>query len=287
MSLPARLCAVLGLLGLATPLQAAPALWEVRDDDSAIRIFGSVHVLPPDLAWRTPLFDSVLADAHKVIFETDISLVAMTELGARAYVQGIYVDGTLLTDVIDDETERKLRQFATASSLPMGTLLAMKPWLAANTVSAAAMASLGYTAEGVEFVLQPDLAAERLGYLETGDEQLAVLTGGPDDEQLAMLASTLDDIDRMPKLMSKMLQRWMSGNPEALADVLGMEMGGMEAAFMERLIHQRNRNWIAPLEQMLAENAENFIIVGAGHLAGTGSVLELLEQAGYEVERLQ
>jgi len=287
MSLSARLFAALCMLGLAAPVAAAPALWEVRDGNSAIRLFGSVHVLPEDMAWRTPLFDAILAQADRVIFETDLSFAAMTEMGARAYVEGIYVDGTLLTDIIDDEMERKLREFAASAAVPFGTLLAMKPWMAANTVSAAAMASLGYTAAGVELVLLPELEAGRMGYLETGDEQLAVLTGGSVDEQLAMLAATLDDMASLPKLMSKVLQRWVTGNPEALAAVLAVEAGGMDAAFMERLIHARNRNWIAPLEAMLADDVESLVIVGAGHLVGDGSVLELLEQQGYTVERLQ
>ena len=39
----------------ATPtvVSAAPAIWEVSDSDSKVWLFGSVHVLPPAIAWRT------------------------------------------------------------------------------------------------------------------------------------------------------------------------------------------------------------------------------------------
>ena len=287
MSLRANLFATACLLGLTTSAQAAPAIWEVRDNDSAIWLFGSIHVLPEATAWRTPLFDAILADADMVVFETDISPATMAELGGRAFVQGTYMDGTLLTDVIDDKTERQLRQYAESVALQMGPLLAMRPWLVTSTISTAAMATTGYTAQGVEFVLDQELARERLRYLETGDEQLAVLSGGSEQEQVALLQATLADMATLPKLMGKMLRSWMNGSPEVLAELIAMESGGIEGAFMERLIYTRNRNWIAPLEQMLGDNEANLIVVGAGHLAGDGSVLDLLEQAGYEIERLQ
>ena len=71
------------------------------------------------------------------------------------------------------------------------------------------------------------------------------------------------------------------------SDLFLMEMGGFEEAFLERLIYARNRNWMEPLETMLATNQENLVVVGAAHLIGDGSVLDLLERAGYEVERIQ
>ena len=65
------------------------------------------------------------------------------------------------------------------------------------------------------------------------------------------------------------------------------EMGGFEEAFLDRLLYARNRNWISPLQGMLERNEENMVVVGAAHLIGQDSVLDLLEQAGYEVERIQ
>ena len=283
----ARLLPALAVLALAAPVAAAPALWEVRDDDSAIWIFGSFHVLPPDVEWRTELFDDVLAEADKVIFEADVSGAATAELGAKAFARGIYVDGTLLTDVLNDPTEQRLRETATTINLPIGAVLAMRPWFAANTISIAALAAEGFSIQGVEYVLQPELAADRQGFLETGDQQLDVLAGAPDDEQIAMLEATLAEMHNLPKLMDKMLGSWVEGTPDNLADLFLTETGGFEAAFMDRLIYARNKNWLPPLQTMLAGNKENLVIVGAAHLIGDGSVLDLLDKAGYEIERIQ
>lgn len=277
----------LAAMGMTAPALAEPAMWEVRDSDSAIRLFGSIHVLPAGTEWRTPLFETALAEADKVVFETDVRPEAMAEIGAKAFVRGIYMDGTLLTDLIDDQLEVQLRLQMAKINVPIGSILAMKPWMATNTISAAGFIAAGYVEQGVEFVLEPEVAPERLVFLESGEEQIDVLAGGDDAEQIATLEATLEQIDQMPKMMSKMLSNWSEGTPERLEALFDVEMNGFETAYLERLLYARNRNWIAPLEAMLADNQENLVIVGAAHLVGEGSVIELLEQAGYEVTRIQ
>lgn len=277
--------AVFGLANL--PAVGAPAMWEVRDGDSTIRLFGSFHILPEGAVWRTELFDSVMAEATTVVFEADVRPVALAQIGAEAFVRGVYVDGTMLTDALDDAAEARLRQKAADIELPMGSILAMRPWMATNTITVQALATAGYGTQGVEFVLQPELPEARIGFLETGEQQLDVLAGAPDDEQIAMLIATLEQLDGLPKMMDKMLDSWVAGTPDELGYLFLMEMGGFEAAFLDRLIYARNRNWMAPLEAMLAENRENLVIVGAAHLIGDDSVLDLLEQAGYQIERIQ
>ncbi|WEK06385.1 MAG: TraB/GumN family protein [Candidatus Devosia phytovorans] len=284
---PRCLIPALAALGLASPALAAPGLWEVRDQDSVLWIFGSFHILPEGLEWRTELFDTILADADKVVFEADVGPQAMAAVGGAAFARGIYVDGTLLTDVIGDDLEVQLRDYAGEVGLQLGPILAMKPWMATNTLSVAALAAEGYNEQGVELLLQPEIERDRLVFLETGKQQLDVLAGAPEEEQVAMLQSTLDEMHTLPKVMTKMLDHWSAGTADLLADMFLMEMGGFETAFMDRLIYDRNRNWIPPLEAMLEENQNNLVIVGAAHLVGDDSVLDLLEKAGYTVERVQ
>ena len=287
MSIRAHLLAALCMLGPVVTVEAAPALWEVRDDDSALWFFGSFHVLPADTEWRTPLLEATLAGADRVVLETDITPLAAAELGAQAIVRGIYADGTRLTDGMDPALEAQMRTALAELGMPVGPVLAMRPWMAANTISVAALVAQGFVAEGVELALLPDLEPERLVFLETGAEQIAVLAGGPEDEQMALLAATLSQMDGLSKSMDKSLGYWLSGEPERLLRLFAVDMGGQEAAFMARLLDQRNRAWLEPLEQMLADNEQNLVVVGAAHLVGDGSVLALLEEAGYTVQRIQ
>ena len=40
-------------LGFAGTALAEPALWAIKDKDSTIYLFGTVHVLKPDTQWRS------------------------------------------------------------------------------------------------------------------------------------------------------------------------------------------------------------------------------------------
>jgi uncharacterized protein YbaP (TraB family) len=55
----------------------------------------------------------------------------------------------------------------------------------------------------------------------------------------------------------------------------------------QTLIQQRNANWSKWIEQRMTEPGTVLIAVGAGHLAGKNSVIEMLQKDGYKVRRLQ
>ena len=281
------LASLLAAALVSSPVLAAPELWEVRDDDSAVWLFGSFHILPEGTAWRTELFDIVLRDADSVVFEADVRPAAQMNLTAEALARGIYTDGTLLTKMLDEGTTEQLHDVTDELGIGFGIIAAMRPWFAANTLSVAGIMAAGYSGEGVEFVLQPELDDERIGFLETGMEQLDLLANAPPEEQLAFLQSTLEEMPKLPKMLSKLLRHWTEGTPEELAALFLGEGGGFEDEFLERLIYARNRNWIPQLEARLATNDQSLIVVGAAHLVGEGSVLDLLEKAGYEVVQIQ
>jgi uncharacterized protein YbaP (TraB family) len=65
---------VLGL-GLAwsvlapAPVQAEPAMWVVKDADSTIYLFGTVHLLKKNVVWNTPKVQAAMADASELWLE--------------------------------------------------------------------------------------------------------------------------------------------------------------------------------------------------------------------------
>lgn len=283
-----------GLLACATLMtlvpvaNAAPALWEASDGDSRIWLFGSIHLLPDGLKWRTKLFNETLANADKVYFETDVGTKAQMELAEMGFEQGFNLDGTLLSSLLTEDQMDALRDAAASVNAPVPVLLTMKPWMAANTLSVSAATVAGFDpTQGVELTLQAEVPESKKAYFETGAEQLEFLSGAPEDEQIDMLMTTIKDTDEAPAMLDALLAAWRAGTPDDIAEQFFAELGATDEAFMDRLLYQRNRNWMAPIEAMLADNVEGMVIVGTGHLVGDGSVVDLLEQAGYTVKQLQ
>lgn len=276
------------LLMLAAPVQAAPALWSVSDEDSTIWLFGSFHLLPPDLEWRTDLFSETLAKADVVYFETDVGPTAQATLGAKSFELGLRDDGKFLSQVLEPDVEAMLRQVSGEYAVPMPLLNVLKPWLASITLTAAVAQRAGLDPNsGVDIVLQREVPAERQAYFETGEEQLALLADGSEQEQTDMLAATLAEVGGMSKMLSKMISAWSRGTPDHLGAYFMEDLGTGEAAVMDRIIYDRNERWAETIKELLADNTGALVVVGAGHMIGDRGVQALLEDAGFAVQRLQ
>src|SRR6185436_19829808 len=49
-----------------------PALWRVEGPKGDIYFFGSMHLLPKALAWRSPALEGALKEADQLVFELDM-----------------------------------------------------------------------------------------------------------------------------------------------------------------------------------------------------------------------
>lgn len=272
----------------AGSVQAAPALWKVSDDDSSIYLFGSVHLLPPGLEWRTTKLDKVISKVDRVYFETDISIDAQIAMSPLSYELGFSRDGRLLSDRIGPELTDQLRDVAEAYNVPMPLLLTMQPWMAATTLSVAGMTYTGYDPLlGVEQVLSAEIPKERQGFLETPEQQLGFLAGGTEDEQIEMLRATIESLDRMTEEIDAMVDVWLGGDTEEVGEIFMSQMGEMGAGMTARLIDERNHNWTDQISDMLTRNEAALLVVGTGHLVDEISVVRLLEKRGFTSTRAQ
>ena len=63
---------------------AEPGLWVVKDKDSTIYLFGTVHMLKPDTVWHSPKIDKALGSAKELWLElptTDPAAMAGADAG--------------------------------------------------------------------------------------------------------------------------------------------------------------------------------------------------------------
>ena len=147
------------------------------------------------------------------------------------------------------------------------------------------MTQLGYQADrGLEqHLLRRSLAdgKEILG-LESLDDQIGIFDSLSWADQEALLLQTLTDLDAPDAEMTQLLEAWRDGSLEALATELSAdfdEFPELETA----LISARNRRWAVTLEELLRRPGRYLVVVGALHLVGEDSVVELLSASGLDV----
>ena len=86
--------------------------------------------------------------------------------------------------------------------------------------------------------------------------------------------------------LGTLAELWLAGDVEALSRTMNEALGPLDPPVYQRLLGDRNRRWTTQIAQMLADNEDAMIIVGAGHLAGPVGVPTLLGAAGFKVERM-
>jgi uncharacterized protein YbaP (TraB family) len=263
-----------------------PALWVVRDADSTLYLFGTVHVLRPSTAWGSPRVDAAFDSADQIWFEISNpdDQAAIVPL-IQQY--GISPDRPLSSLLTADEMTA-LNAAAAAAGMPAGQIDVFRPWFAAIVLSVAPSIRAGYDPRsGVETVLKAraEAAGKPISGLETIDKQVAILAGMSEAEQLAFLRTLLESYEDATVELDRMVGAWAAGDVALLEEIAVDEMRSESPALYEALLVRRNTDWANQIQTMLEGSGTIFMAVGAAHLAGDDSVQEILEDRGLTVTR--
>jgi uncharacterized protein YbaP (TraB family) len=288
-----------------SPVQATdkPFLWRIEGAVPSY-LYGTVHVPDP----RVLELPEVVRRAFDTtdVFNAEIPLDAGTQAGLMTKVT--LPPGQDLRKIVGEDVFARLVRAITkpwAGLIPPGaadlvgmTLSPLKPW--------AAMSQL----ELLEYM--PDILAGRqpldatlysmatssrkeVGGLETVDEQVAVFEGFTINEQVRMLVSTLDDIEKpRPAGMSaarELVDLYLAGDLNALARELADEYPddpALKNKMTSRVIDDRNTKMTARIAERIAKKPARsyFFAVGALHYAGDTGIISQLTKKGFKITRL-
>lgn len=294
-----RGCALAGFLTAAgmpagSSQQALPAreprgcVWQLRDGDSSVYLAGSVHLLREKDFPLPAEFDAAYANSSELVFEVDMGVLSSPEAMLTMQRLGTFQQGETLSDFLSEDTCALLQDYFLSRRVPAASFNRLKPGMVFLTISSLEAMRLG---------ARPDLGLETKFYqrsvkdgkpsrgLETIEYQLSRFDELTTEEVEDLLRETLDEIDEMPDLITRMIEAWKAGNTRKLDKLLN-EQFGKDDRIRELLLTDRNQNWVPEIEKALAGKANVMFIVGAAHLVGKGSVIDLLQQKGYRVEKV-
>lgn len=266
---------------------ADPALWVVKDEDTTIYLFGTVHVLKPGLSW----FDEAVKTAFDKSDQLMLEIVLPEDQAAMAKeMMPLAIDqsGKTLSSRLDAE-QLKAYQAALASlGIAPAQFDMFEPWFPAITLSVLPLTKLGYDPEqGVEKLLTSSAkkAGKPVAGLETLGQQLGFFDTLPESQQIGFLNSVVRDIDKLGPQLDKMVAQWAKGDPDALAVTMNESL--TETPELAKvLLWDRNARWADQLKARMDQPGTVFVAVGAGHLAGEKSVQDYLKARGLTVRRV-
>ena len=275
------------LLLLPAVVIAHPALWVVKDADTTIYLFGTVHLMPSDASWHSPELDRAMADSQTLYIEiTDDDPANMAALVLRHGMDAAHP----LSSQLSPAEARRLDRLANKLGVPGGmqTLNVMRPWLAALTLAVTPLLKAGLDPEhGVDKQLKAQMtgAGKQVLGLETAEQQIRFLADMPRAIELALLRSTMRDADKGAFQLTELIDAWKTGDVDTIARIGNDDMRRHEPKLYQLLLVQRNQVWATKIAAMLQQPGTVFIAVGAAHLAGPDSVQAQLQKLGIAVQR--
>jgi uncharacterized protein YbaP (TraB family) len=267
--------------------EADPALWVVKDADTTIYLFGTIHLLPPGMKWFDGGVKTAFDSSNQVVLEmvTPDAATMTAVVKAKGYAH----DGTTLTQKLPADKRAVYAKVLADLGLPATAFDELEPWFAAVNLEILPLKKLGYDVNnGPEQIISTAAAGagKPVIGLETVEQQLGFFDGLSMPAQVKFLTSTVDETPTLNAQIHTMVDHWAKGDADGLAKVLNDDVA--DSPELEKiLLTDRNAHWADWIEQRMKQPGVVFIAVGAGHLSGRNSVLVQLKAHHLTAERVK
>lgn len=240
-------------------IRATPALWEIRDSDTIIYLFGTFHSLDGRTVWFTDEVRSAFDRSSELVLET------------------IVPDGGQISTAAGDSVTQ---------TSPDGSKK-LSPFIAQTRTVVDHGRAIGLSVEhGADAVLRrvAENDGKRVAGLETFTEQLRTLSRIPAAPPVAS-AVAAPSSEAVSVSLNQLLDAWKGGDTAAFSTMLaGFEAKAPTAYRM--LISDRNARWGQWIADRMQQPGTIFVAVGSGHLAGKDSVQTWLASRGIAAYRV-
>ena len=270
----------------AGPVRAEPPVWVVHGAHCTVVLFGSVHILPPNLNWEPRQLKRAVAGAKEIWFEIPLDNASMAAASLAAETQGLQPPGQTLSAQLDPADRARLITLAQTYAVPMEELDHLKPWLAEIRLSVASYRDLGASRDlGVEHqILEGARPDARQRAFETPEEQIGYLAQGALPDQIASLEETFGELEAGPATFQRLIRAWMAGDLKALSAEALEPLAKASPAIYRTMVAERNAHWLQAVLTRLGQPGDAVMVVGVGHLIGPDGLPALLRAKGIRVD---
>lgn len=293
--LAARVAGVLAVLLVLLPAGVlaqraapSPALWRIRDGNSTVYVFGSLHILPQSFQWRAREIEDAIASTDIFMFEVPVDDEATSRQKDFIVKNGLLPRGASLRKVLNRIEYETYSRILLGAGLKPEHFTRYRPWLAAVVVGLAYVHHRDLTTlSGVddEIIDYAQTEGKELRYLETVEDQMKLLVMGDDLDQIRALKRQLVSLPKAALHTDDLVQTWARGDMDRFASLIEQDFAGHVEA-QDLLISNRNRAWVPAVGELMQSGKTAMVTVGAAHIGGPKGLISLLCAAGHDVERV-
>jgi uncharacterized protein len=282
-----RLIAMLGLLCALVPewcgADTHHILWEVKGHHNTVYLLGSVHMLKPGDASIPPEALRAYEVSKAVVMELDLNAIGSEESIGEGAAMAMLPEGQTLSEALGSDLYSKFKAHASAVGLDPELAEKFQPWFAALMLEQFELTKAGFDAAAgvdMQFAQRAQSDGKPIIGLETMDEQLGIFAHLSAQQQRDYMRSTLDEDGNDLAETNQVVQAWQNGDTVKLEQLLRDDSRDSPELY-RKLTIDRNRKWLPRIAQMLDDDKNYLIIVGALHLIGHDGVIDLLQRSGY------
>ncbi len=286
--------AVLFIIPLLAAAQEIPdksvLLWRIDSGPSTVYLLGSVHVARQDIYPLNDYIETAFASSVRLAVEVDITRMDQASAQKKLLELGVLPPEDTLSGRLGPELAGKVREKLASLGLPDSAFERFKPWVVYMTLAAMDLAELGYGEEnGVDLHFLKRAGDREIVELESLDFQLGLLADFSDQEQRELLSEYLEESVSLPEEAAAMFDAWIRGDNTRLSELLSLqpEKSAVDLRIEEVLLRRRDAEMAEKIRALLDRPGASFVVVGAAHLAGPGSVVDLLGKTGYRVVEIR
>ena len=282
------LAVVVAVLSTGARAAGTNFLWKATRGSSTLYLVGSVHLLTKDYYPLDPALDAAFSDSDLLVEEVDIGEMMATENQFNMLMEGMLPSGQTLDKVLSPSTFAAVSKRIDGLGLPVEPLKRLKPWLLAITLLGMEWQKAGFEAElGLDRHFYDRAKAQKKAVqgLETVAFQISRFDEMTNEEQERLLTETLKELDTQRADVTRLANAWRSGDVATVERIVLQDLKS-EPKLYQRLLVDRNRDWLPKVEALVTRGNRPFVVVGAAHLVGADGLLAMLRARGFTVEQL-
>jgi uncharacterized protein YbaP (TraB family) len=277
----------IALFVVGTAAEAKTFAWKATGKGGVVYLVGSVHLLSKDFYPLDPAIEAAYKDADLVIEEVDMAEMLDPAAQMGFLTRGMLPSATPLDKVISASNYALVTKRANDLGLPVEPFKLLKPWMVALMLVQAEWQKAGFDPElGLDkhFYDQAKAEGKTTQGLETAAYQISRLDDMTMEQQEHLLSESLKDLDAEKANMARLVETWRAGDAPGVERIVLSELK-QEPLLYQRLLVERNRNWMPKIEALFARPRHALVVVGAAHLVGTDGLVAMLRAKGYTVEQ--
>jgi uncharacterized protein YbaP (TraB family) len=289
MNLKRLFLCVVAMCATAFIAHSQSSVWKITKGDNSLFLGGTFHLLRSSDFPLPAEFDHAYDATSAVYFETDFKRIISPEMQQIVMQRGMFTDESTLETVLSAEAWAAVQDYCTKSGMQVAQLMKFRPWLFIMMVSVMELQKLEVSQAGVDlhFFQRATAGGRSLGELESFESHIDFVTGMGAGHESEMILQSLEDLKELPGQLGELLRAWREGDTATLDRLINGELRAKHPKIHASLIVERNNNWVAVLENLVATPEVEFVLAGVGHMAGPEGLLEQLKQRGYTVEQIK